>query len=116
MCIAVCAYSRLAPLMKSRHLSVTGYKSVASGLLYVSSLGLRLVYVEACGGRDSNPELRDMNPPCCLCTTPHVMLAALAWSEANRDAGELNPFNRIIRSAVCVCFALLYIVIFLTES
>lgn len=33
-----------------------------------------------------------------------AMLTAFAWSEANRDAGELNPFIRI----VCVYFALLY--------
>lgn len=46
--------------------SYAGYKSVAFGLLFASYAR----YARMLRGRDSNPELRDMNPPCCLCTTP----------------------------------------------
>ena len=42
-------------------------------------------------GRDSNPKLRDMNPPCYLCTTPQ-WLAALTM-KASRGADSVEEIN-----------------------
>lgn len=55
-------------------------------------------------GRDSNPELRDMNPPCCLCTTSRsdARYARMGtWAKRILGAGELNSVITSLIYAVC---------------
>ena len=57
--------------------SYAGYKSVASDCCLRLMLAALDGRSHALRGRDSNPELRDMNPPCCLCTTPRYVAHTL---------------------------------------
>lgn len=63
--IAVCAYSQ-----ESRHCWRDRLQICCFGIAVRVFARLAPRVCRGLRGRDSNPELRDMNPPCYLCTTP----------------------------------------------